>query len=580
MNRSRLLALAVALAGLASVAHLPALSAGFIWDDDDHLTQNPYVASPTGLRDIWSSLAASRYYPLTLTTFWVFRQLFGLNPLPYHALNLVLHAANAVLLWLVLRRLGGPRFGVAATADETTRSRGSATLRGAWLAAALWAVHPVTVETVAWVTELKNIQSMFFMLAALWWWLDAEAARRATIRAASPATDLVGREARRVSRRRFWLALAAFAAALTSKPATVTLPVILLLCAWWQQTPVNGRRVLPFFALAAGMSLLTIAEQHRHVLGAGGADWRLTFTERFIVAGNAVWFYAGKLLLPLDLSFVYPRWDLRTESLLPVAALAALAAALWVSRRQPWARAALFGGACFVVLLAPVLGFFDIYYFRFSFVADHFNYLPSAALLALAPAALPLRDRRGQILAGALAVAVLAGLSWQRAAVFRTDRQLWEDTVAQNPDAGLAHNNLGAIDQRLGRPDLAIAHYAEAVRLLPDMAEPRLNLGQLLVARGEYDRARAILRDTRHAHAHFWLGVIAEETGDEAEAIRQYVQTLQMAPEFPDTYVRLGELRWRRGERDRAVNCFQTALRLNPRNDRARAGLRRAQEAP
>jgi tetratricopeptide (TPR) repeat protein len=582
MNRNRALALVIALAGLAIAAHWPALSGGFIWDDDDHLTQNPSVAAPGGLRDIWSSLAVSRYYPLTLTTFWAFRQIFQLNPLPYHALNLALHAANALLLWLVFRRLA---------------------VRGAWLATALWAVHPVMVESVAWITELKNTQSTFFMLAALGCYLDFEDTGR---------------------RNRYALALVAFAAALVSKPATVTLPVILLLCAWWQRNRLERAdwwRAVPFFALSAGMSLVTIAEQHRHVQGAASAEWQFCLTDRLIVAGHAVWFYVGKLLAPVNLSFVYPRWDLRAANLVPGLLVMAVLAGLWRWRRQPWARAGFFGAACFVVALAPVLGFFDIYYFRFSFVADHFNYLPSAALLALVPAtvATVLRDRRGQIIVGAVAIAVLANFSWQRATVFQNDLRLWRDTLAQNPDSGLAHNNLGAIYQRRGLSDAAIAEYEAAITLLPEMWEPWVNLGKLLTDRQEYDRAIACFRSTlaahpelfearyglgvaaakagrlaeaeseltaalrlqpAKAHAHFWLGRVAEQNGDASAAIRQYIQTIRLEPRLLDAYLRLGELRLQRGDRGRAVNCFQTALRLKPGGAEATAGLRRAEELP
>ena len=237
--------LAILLVILTFITYAPALRCGFIWDDDDHFTANPAMNSVHGLTQIWSSLAASRYYPLTLTTFWVERHLWGLHPLPYHAVNIALQAANAVLLWTLLRRLRVP---------------------GAWFAAALWAVHPVCVETVAWATELKNTQSGFFFFLSVLFFLRFETDNK---------------------RGSYARALAFGAAAMLSKPSTVVLPVVLLLCAWWER----GRwrrgdilRIAPFFGLALGMSAMTVIEQHRWVQRAGAAGWQLAPAERLVVA--------------------------------------------------------------------------------------------------------------------------------------------------------------------------------------------------------------------------------------------------------------------------------------------------------
>ena len=189
-------------------AYIPALRGGFIWDDDDHLTANPAMTAPHGLRMIWSSVAISRYYPLTLTSFWVQHRLWGLRPMPYHVVNIVLHAINGVLVFLMLSRLKIP---------------------AAWLAAALWAVHPVNAESVSWITELKNTQSGFFFFCAVLWFLRFEAEERCSWYA---------------------LALVCGAAALLSKASTVVLPLALLLCVWWERGRwgwTDLRRILPFF---------------------------------------------------------------------------------------------------------------------------------------------------------------------------------------------------------------------------------------------------------------------------------------------------------------------------------------------
>jgi hypothetical protein len=258
------------------VAYQPIWHAGFIWDDDDHLTANPAVAASNGLQMIWSSLAVSRYYPLTLTSFWVQRRLWGLNPLPYHLVNVALHAANGVLIFGLLRRLR---------------------VRAAWLAAMLWVLHPVNVESVAWITELKNTQSGFFFFLSMLCFLRFDADKKHSWYA---------------------LAVACGLAAMLSKPSTVVLPVVLLLCVWWERGRWNRTdivRIAPFFGLAVGMSVLTVIEQRGHVLRAGTTEWQLGPAERLVVAGKAIWFYAAKVLWPVRLAFVYPRWAADASSL-------------------------------------------------------------------------------------------------------------------------------------------------------------------------------------------------------------------------------------------------------------------------
>ncbi len=347
MKTRRSLCGAVLILLLTVVAYIPALHCGFIWDDDDHFTRNPAMNSVHGLEQIWSSLAVSRYYPLTLTTFWAERHLWGLRPQPYHAVNIAMQAINAVLLWTLLRRLKVP---------------------GAWFAAALWAVHPVNVESVAWVTELKNIQSGFFFFLSVLCFLRFESGNQ---------------------RSSYALALAFGVAAMLSKPSTVVLPPVLLLCTWWEHGRWQRRdllRVTPFFGSALAMSVMTVVEQQRWVQRAGMAGWRLAPAERLVIAGKTVWFYAAHLLWPATLMFVYPRWNVSADSALPwlpLASAIALGALIWTRRRQPWARAALFGMGFFVVALLPVMGFFTVYYFRYSFVADHFQYLASIGLIGL-----------------------------------------------------------------------------------------------------------------------------------------------------------------------------------------------------
>lgn len=553
---------ALLLLVVVMLAFLPALSGGFVWDDDDHLTQNPYVAAPDGLRDIWSSLRASRYYPLTLTTFWGFRQLFGLNPLPYHLLNVVVHALNALLFWQVLRRLD---------------------VRGAWAAALLWAVHPVMVESVAWVTELKNTQSTFFLLVSLWCWLDFEKAKGVPAKPIGGATvpvvvvdDEPNPQAGRLRHRgqknfaaasklrsRYGWAVIAFAAALASKPAVVMLPVVLLVLVWWRR----GRwqwadvwRTVPFFALSAGMALLTILEQHRTVVSAGTTEWQLNLADRCLVAGRAVWFYAGKLFWPVNLTFVYPRWE--TLSWWPVLATVVVVAALWW-----WRRTAFFGVACFVVLLTPVLGFFNVYYFRYSFVADHFNYLPSMALLALVPAAVMsvVRDGRGQRVLLAAGAVGLGALTWQQTKIYREIRTLWEDTLAKNPACWMAHNNLGTELGRQGRHKEVVAHYRAALQVKADYPDPHNNLGNELDRQGQTEAAMAeyftaVKIQPTYSSARYNLALALMKLGRTDEAIREYQCVIEIHPHHADAHFNLGMVYVRRGEFAAAIPHFTVAL--------------------
>jgi tetratricopeptide (TPR) repeat protein len=534
MNRRRGLLTIAGLIALTAAVHSPALRNGFIWDDDDHLTANPAMTGPEGLKKIWTSLAVSRYYPLTLTSFWLQRRLWGLDPLPYHAVNIALHSASAVLVFLVLRRLR---------------------VAGAWVAAAIWAVHPVTVESVAWVTELKNTQSGMFFFASVLCYLRFERERR-----------------------RGWYigSLVLFAAALTSKPSTVVLPLVLLLCTWWQRGRIGRAdlvRAAPFFVLAAVMSLVAIIEQRGHI-ERGLQDWSLTFAERFIVAGNALWFYAWKTIWPVNLIFIYPRWELRAESLwslVPFLAAVVLGIGLWQLRHRAWLHACLFGLGWFVIALLPVLGFFDIYFFRYSFVADHFQYLACVGIIALVAAggAVALRTRAGQVAAAAALLAVLGVLSFRHSRIFREDETLWRDTLAKNPGAFIAYNNLGVILNGRKQYEKSEHYFREALRLKPGFLEAHSNLGLALTELGRHAEAeRHLLEAVRikpdFARAHYRLAVLYARTGRPEDAARHCALAIRYEPAMPEPYFDLGALLQQQGRRAEAIRCYETAIRVRP----------------
>lgn len=546
--------LAILLVLLAFVAYKPVFRAGFIWDDDDHLTANPTMTAPHGLRMIWSSLTYSRYYPLTLTTFWAERQLWGLNSGPFHMVNVAFHAANGILIFLILRRLRLP---------------------GAWLAAAVWVLHPVNVESVAWVTELKNTQSGLFFFLSVFCFLRFDGERNNHWYVAAVVCGL---------------------AAMLSKPSTVVLPLVLLLCAWWKHGKWQRGdviRIIPFFGLALAMSALTVIEQRGHVLRAGATAWRLAPAERLLIAGKAVWFYALKVLWPVPLTFVYPRWQVSSGSILaglPLMGLIVVGWILWRRRSEPWYQAVWFGCAFFVAALLPVLGFFDVFYFRYSFVADHFQYLACVGLMTLvASGGTILCERKGRLaqqvgtVAAVLLLLVLGMLTWRQTHIYHDAETLWRDTIAKNPQCWMAHNNLGTVLFESGRATEAIAECSDAVRLKPDDSEPHFNLGHILASVGRVQEAitnyQEILRiNPNSADSYNDLGNALLQLGKFQEAITDFVQALRIKPDFAQAQNNLGSAFARTGNLPEAIVHFQEALRIKPDYPNAHYNLGNALE--
>ena len=438
------------------LAYLPATRGGYIWDDNDHLTRNTAVQNPKGPADIWLRIGLTpQYYPLVFTSFWVEHKLWGLSPFGYHLDNVLLHVLNAILLWRVLLRLSVP---------------------AAWVVAAVFALHPLQVESAAWITERKNVLSAAFYLGAL----------LAYLRFAS-----IGPPGRRAAAgwRYYTFALLLFVAALLSKTVTCSLPAVILLLLWWKHGRLSKRSVvalLPMFAIGALMGLMTVWLEKSHI-GATGSEWDLSWIERTLIAGRALWFYLGKLVWPADLMFWYPRWQIdagQWQQFIYPAAFAGLTAALWVLRsrigRAPIVSLLIFSGT-----LLPALGFFDVYPMRFSFVADHFQYLACIAPITLLTAAAARASARGRMRAAshgvaALLLITLGTLTWKQAAVYSDYETLLRDTLAKNPSAAVAHLNLGHILQEQDSLTEAAQHFREVVRLGQDANKAHNNLAILV----------------------------------------------------------------------------------------------------
>src|ERR1700722_306921 len=427
------------------IAYLPVWHAGFLWDVGILLTANPLIKDPQGWWRFWVTTRTPDYFPVMSSAFWLEWRLWGMNATGYHVTNVLLHAVNAILLWRVLARLNVP---------------------GAWLAAAVFALHPVNVASVAWISELKNTLSFFFFALALLWYLKFDDANQ---------------------RRFYWLALFAFLLALFSKTEVAPLPFVLLGIAWWRRDRIEWKdawRTVPFFAAAFLLGLVSIWFQYHNSIGHDIVRTD-SFWSRLAGAGWAVWFYFYKTFLPVNLLPIYPRWHIDTVNMLsyaPGLLLVGVFFVCWLYRAK-WGKPLLFGLGYGVVMLLPVLGFLNISFFRLSLVADHWQYFSIIAPIALASAGIMvILNRFGDLkknFCGALLL-LLGVLTWRQADVYRDAETLWQRTLAGNPNSWMAHYNLGDALFQKGKVDEAITQFQQALQIEPDYAEAHYNLGDAL----------------------------------------------------------------------------------------------------
>ncbi|HEY1848936.1 MAG TPA: tetratricopeptide repeat protein [Opitutaceae bacterium] len=536
--------IAALILALVLAAYWPALNGGFVWDDDGHVTK-PGLRSLSGLFEIWFNVhSTQQYYPLLHSVFWLEHGLWGDAPLGYHLANVLEHAAAAVLLVAALRRLRLP---------------------GAELAGVLFAVHPVCVESVAWISEQKNTFSLVLYLLAGLSYLRFDQ---------DPGAPGGRRHYRRAS--------LFFVLALLTKTVTATLPAALLVIAWWRRGAVtwrrDGRPLAPWLAAGAACGLFT-AWVEKTIIGAEGSAFSLDLWDRCLLAGRVVWFYLGKLAWPADLIFIYPRWNAETGAAgwaLYLAAAIVVTAALCVAARR--ARGPLAAWLFFVGSLFPALGFVNVYPFIFSYVADHFQYLPCIgvfAALSAGAAGLAARSgagaRRGWMAGAAAVVGLLCVLSNLQSRAYADEATLYRVTIARNPGCWMAHNNLGLWYKTHGEEAKALGEYEEALRLRRDYPQALNNLGVLYEDRGDLGQAQArfmaalgIWKDFVAAHNN--LGTVyARLPGRGPDAIAQFREALRLQPEFASAYDNLGaELMRQPGHVNEAIAQFQQALRVRP----------------
>jgi tetratricopeptide (TPR) repeat protein len=552
----RLWGLLLILAVLLTYA--PVWQAGYIWDDDRLLTGNPCIVGPLGLKEIWTTSAAD-ICPLVLTTYWVEHALWGLAPLPYHLVNVLMHGACAVVLWRVLRSLR---------------------VQGAWLGAALWALHPVAVESVAWITEMKNTESgLFFLLSILFFvrWLRAK--------------DLNGRTGGGWN---YALTLLFAALAMASKSSTVILPVVLCLCAWWMEGRWHWRnvaRVLPIFLMSIAASALSIWTLGSQLSKAPAPQWVRTWPERLATAGDAIWFYLGKLLWPHPLTTIYPHWQIDARqrvSYLSLLAVIIILSILWL-KRERWSRACFFAFAYFIAALLPVLGLIDNYVFHFSLVFDHFQYLASIGPLALAGTALAdfsdfivpkKRWLQCSLCAGLLLIIGMA--SWQRTWVYESQETLWTDTLAKNPNCWVGHNDLGLVLLNREQVEEALKHFQKALEINPNYVEAHSNLGLALFQKGQVHEAvaqyqKALEINPNSFMGHVNLGNAFFKKGQLDKAVAEYEKASEIDPNYFAVHYNLGLAFFRKGQLNEAIAQFQETLRSKPDFRPAKANLEEAQ---
>jgi len=545
----------VALIAVAVLlAYFPSISGGFLFDDNLLLTNNKLIKASDGLYRIWFTTEALDYWPVTNTTLWFEWRLWGMNSTGYHVTNLILHVVEALLIWIILRKLSIP---------------------GAFPAAMIFAVHPVNVESVAWIAQRKNMMAMLFFLLSILCYLKMETASSA-LQNGLKRIDLP-----LVPRRWplwYWLSLAAFVLAMLSKGSVAILPVLLLGIIWWLR-PLKMRdlvRTAPFFLVAIVMVIVNVAFQ-KHVVTEGPIRIA-SFTERLLGAGGVVWFYLYKALLPIDLAFVYPLSQVQSANpLWWLALFAALAvtAILWLYRKS-WSRPVLFAWVFFCVALVPVMGFTDVAFMLYSLVADHYQHIAIIGAIALVAAGWSIWHRRAQKAArraamavAIVAVAALAFLTWRQSGIYRNAIVLYEAALEKNPDCWFAQNNLGSLLLDLGQVQKAMPHFVRSFGINPYNVQAYNNMGLALVRTNKPREAieyyeKALQIKPNFPDAHYNMGFALVQTDRPREAIEHYEKAIQLKPDYPEAENNLGLTLVIMDRQQDAIKHYEQALHLRP----------------
>jgi protein O-mannosyl-transferase len=571
-NSKRIRLFSLALMVATAVAYLPAWNGKPIWDDNAHITQ-PELRSWHGLVEVWTQVGATQqYYPLVHSVFWIEQKLWGDSVLGYHLINILLHGFAAIVLLQILLRLKVP---------------------GAWLAAGLFALHPAQVESVAWISEIKNTLSGLFFFCSILAYLNFDQNR---------------------SRVAYFGSLALFLFGLMCKTAIAPLPAIILAVLWWRRGRLRLRDdvvpSLPFFGLGIGAGLFT-AWVERNFVGAHGTAFQLSILQRCLIAARDFWFYLFKLLWPVKLTFIYPRWHISGaiwwQYLFPLT-LILLLALIWRLRKKN--RGPLAAVLVFLGLLFPALGFINVYPFIYSFVADHFQYLACVGPLTLLAAGMTMAldsIAPGKVLLrpmiSFLLLLTLGALSWRQCRDYRDIETLWRTTIARNPDCWMAYSNLGSFLSAHGDANEAIADFRKALEIWPNQSKDHNNLGKALVQKGRIAEAmdhfqtalrispddpdtesnigaaslqlgdadeaishlrRAVEKWPRHAQGHINLGNALLQNREIDAAIAEYEKTLALPFDHAESHYSIGTALRQKGDVEEAIVHYRKALELRP----------------
>ncbi|HMD55541.1 MAG TPA: tetratricopeptide repeat protein, partial [Phycisphaerae bacterium] len=524
---------ATGLVLIVLAAFYPLRSAGFIWDDKSWLLTNPLVRYWAGIPYFWLQPGLDiQYYPLVYTVFDVAYHLWGYNPLGYHLMNVLFQAGNTLLVWILLQRLG---------------------LKSAWLAAAIFAVHPIQVETVGWITEIKSLLSVFFYLLTLLFYCRFS------------GLDQVSLDANSVhAYRRFplyFLAFFFYLLALFSKTDVCTLPAAILILIWWKRGHWMRSDILwllPMFVIGAILALMTIHVEHT-TAGTSGPDWDFAFSQRTIIAGKALWFYAAKIFFPDKLFLVYPRWSTSElggwEWIFPISIVFILAV-LWITRKKI-GRGPFSAAVFFLITLAPVLGFISYFTMLYTFVADHYQYLaclglivPAAEFLWWLAHVLPIRQNQLFVLAGSIIVLALSVLTFGQSLLYQSPVSLWGYVDNANPNSFIVKTS-----------------YAEALLEAQDVSDalPLLN---------QADQLRP-----GNIYTHLDLGMAYMQIGEYQTALGYFRTCLIPDPSFNQAWCNAANCLVALGRYTQAIGLLQDAVKANPANADAWFGLARLYEA-
>ncbi|MCZ6836281.1 MAG: tetratricopeptide repeat protein [Planctomycetota bacterium] len=532
----------------------------FIWDDESYVTNQSVLRDLDGLKRLWIPKETPQYYPVVFTSFWIEYQLWGLNASGYHVVNVILHILNALLLWMVCRKIGLP-----STAS--------------WLIGALFALHPVHVESVAWITERKNVLSGFFYLASAWAYLHFQGLRDGEIES----------ESSKQAWGWYGLAILGFVFALLSKSVTCSLPAALILVMTYQRKQFSVSRLLPLapmFAIGLLAAINTSIIEREHV-GAQGAVFDHTLPEKFLIASKALLFYPGKIIWPQPLMFIYPRWDIVATNMVgwwSVLVVALIGIGLIVlyckGKRGPFIAMAFFAGTVF-----PAIGFFKVYPHQFSYVADHFQYLASIGVIALFVMLANhwIKEPKKLLMIAAAPLLAFSILTWSQSGDYANLEFLWRSSLAKNPDAWMAHNNTSSIllrraesRQLNGEPadeliEEARHHAERALEINPGLHTAHSNLSEALRLQKNY--AEALHHITRAAeekppwYEHHWQqGRLFELTSDPEGAIEAYRRTIELAPMHASAWLDLARVLVQAQRLDEAATEYEAILELQPSN--------------